>query len=103
MCIPTAERTEEGIPIYRPEKQHCIHEGDSESVPKTFKFEVAQVRTHYERQEDVSDVGMSTPTLKKRLAEHHVHRSSGFRSPGRRLKVRIAADATTVGVSREEV
>ena len=101
MCVPTAQPTEEGIPIYRPEKLYCVQDEDSESVFKTFKFEVAQVRTHYERQGDVSDVGKSTQTVKKRLAEQHVHQPPGFGSPGRRLKVQKTADATTAGVSRE--
>ena len=98
MCVPTPTPSSDGIEFYRAEKVHCIDDEDTQSVIKAFKFETEQVKAHYGH--EVEDAAADTPEFKKRAAQNHMHRSPGWDSPPRRLKLQKTMDAETAGVDR---
>ena len=80
-------------------KLYVIQEEDMDTVLKTFKFEVKQVKSHFEKAAEDESTSLNTPEKKRKAAENQTHSSPGWSSPPRRLKINKTDDAASVGVA----
>ena len=98
LCTTKGQTNDTGLAIYKPLKIYVLRDEDMETVLKTFKFEAAEVRSHFQKQVDVVSAIPSTPEIKRKAAMHEIFASPGWSSPPRSLKATKNDDAASVGV-----
>ena len=92
VCSFIPGKRSKDLPIFKPLKIYVFQDEDPDTVIKTFKFEVEQVREHFSKSAVAPEAINATP-LKA------VHNSPGWSSPTRRLKVRKTDDASAAGLT----
>ena len=78
--------------IYKPMNIYVFEDEDPDTVIKTFKFEVEQVREHFSK-------AAVTPQASDATPQKAQHNSPGWSSPPRRLKIRKTNDACAAGLA----
>ena len=81
--------------IYKPLNIYVFDDEDHDTVLKTFKFEVDQVREHFSKDAVAQQDTHTTP----RKAQHN---SPGWSSPSRRLNIRKTMDASAAGLDTDQ-
>jgi hypothetical protein len=100
LCTTTGQSNAAGLVIYKPVKLYVIQDEDMNTVLKTFKFEVKQVKSHFEKAVETEPTSLNTPEKKRKAAENHMHSSPGWSSPPRRLKINTTDEAAAIGISK---
>ena len=97
LCTPTHKSNSAGLAVYKPTKIYVIAHENMDTLLKTFKFEVAQTKTHNMTPVEISSVE-KTPDIKSKSESRWS--SPGWESPQRRLKVSKTDEATSAGIQR---
>ena len=98
ICSFTGKAENNSVAIYKPLKIYTFQEEDQETVAKAFKYEVEQVRRHFQKVPEAMPGTEETPDIKRKIEANQTRSSPGWSSPQRRLKLRKTTDASDVGV-----
>ena len=98
ICSLTARIEKSSVATFKPLKIYTFQEEDQDTVAKAFKYEVEQVRRHFQKVPEAIPDTEETPDIKRKIEANQTRSSPGWSSPQRRLKLRKTTDASDVGV-----
>ena len=98
ICSLTARTEKSSAATFKPLKIYTFQEEDQDTVAKAFKYEVEQVRRHFQKVPEAIPDTEETPDIKRKIEANQTRSSPGWSSPQRRLKLRKTTDASDVGV-----
>ena len=101
LCTPTGQKNFDGFDVYNPLKIYVIQDEDNETLLKTFKYEVGQVKAHFSNKVEGLSHDEKTPDNKCKATDNHLFSSPGWPSAARRLKICKTNEAAAAGIVQE--
>jgi len=101
LCTPSGQTNSDGLDVYKPLKVYAIQDEDKATIFKAFKFEVKQVKSHFDKNVEEVSHGEETPEIKRKASENQTFSSPGWESPPRRLKISKTDEAASAGIQRD--
>ena len=83
LCDPTEEKGPNDIIVYQASKIYTVLDADLASFQKAFKFEIGQVKAHYERPGEATERVAHTPDFKRKAENNQEFSSPSWASPPR--------------------